>query len=93
MNCWHLSTIVADTMDASFGLLNSVCLVLSSRILLMDLTLARRRSFSAFSTSLKIFLAFSVLKVDFNLRLTGTNSLEMHFKMKSYGSYTCSPLI
>ena len=29
-----------------------------------------------------IFLAFSILKVVFNLGLTGTNSLEMDFKVK-----------
>ena len=50
MNCWHLSIIiVADTIDASFDLLNSVCLALSPRILLIDLILAGRRSVFCFS--------------------------------------------
>ena len=40
MNCWHLSIIEVDTKDASFDLLNSLCLALSPKILLMDLTLA-----------------------------------------------------
>ena len=71
--------VVVDTTDASCDLLNSLCLALSPRILLMDLTIAWRRSFSAF---LIIFLALSVFIVVFNLILTGTNSLEMHLRVK-----------
>ena len=48
INCWHLSMVEVDTIDTSCDLLNSLCLALSPRILLMDLTLAGRRSFSAF---------------------------------------------
>ena len=39
INCWHLSITEVDIIDASFDLLNSLCLVLSPRTLLMDLTL------------------------------------------------------
>ena len=54
-------------------------LELLSKILLMDLILACR---SCFSGVLFIFLAFSVLKVVFNLILTATNSLWMHLRVK-----------
>ena len=45
---WHLSIVGVEIIDASFDLLNSLCLALSPRILLMDFTLACRKSFSAF---------------------------------------------
>ena len=35
--CWHFPMVEVDTIDASCDLLNSLCLVLSPRILLMDL--------------------------------------------------------
>ena len=79
INSWHLSMTEVDIIDASCDLLNSLCLALPPRILLMDLTLAWRRSSSAF---LIIFLAFSLFIVVFNLMLTGTNSLEMHLRVK-----------
>ena len=69
--------VAVDKIDAQCDLHNSLCLALSARTLLMDLTLAWRRSLSAF---LIIFLAFSVLIVVFNLMLTGTKSLVIQFK-------------
>ena len=68
-----------DKIHASCHLFISLCLALSPRILLIDLTLAWRRSFSAF---LIIFLAFPVLIVVFNLMLTGTKFLEIHLREK-----------
>ena len=68
-----------DNMDASCDLHNSLYLALTPRILLMDLTLAWRRSFPAL---LMIFLAFSVLIVVLNLMLTGTKSLVLHLRVK-----------
>ena len=53
-----------------------------ARILLMDLILPCS---SCFSAVLIIFLAISVLKVVFNLILTGTHSLEMHLRVKILG--------
>ena len=79
INYWHLSIFEVDTIDGSFDLLDSLSLALSPSILLVDLTLACRRSFSAF---LMIFLAFSVLIVVFNLILNGTYSLEIHLRVK-----------
>ena len=68
-----------DKIDASCDLYNSLCLVLYPRRLLMDLTLAWRRSLSTF---LIIFLVFSVLIVVFNLMLTGTKPLVIHLRVK-----------
>ena len=59
MRFWHSSIVVAVTMDASCALHLS-SLLLFSRKLLMDLTLAGRRFLSAF---LIMFLAFSDLSV------------------------------
>ena len=78
-NPWHFVKLEVDKIDANFDLHSSLCLVLSSRILLMDLILACS---NCFSTVLIIFLAFSVLKVVFNLILTGMNSLWMHLRVK-----------
>ena len=66
-------------MDAICDLVSSNCLALLSRRLLMDLNLAQS---SCFSANLSIFLALSVLKVDFNLILTGTKSLCRHLSVK-----------
>ena len=60
-------------MDTSCDL--HMSLLLLSRKLLMDLTLASKRSLSAF---LMIFLAFSVLIVVFSLILTGVIPLLIH---------------
>ena len=76
---WHFLKLEVDKIDTNFDLHSSLCLALLSRILLMDLILACRRCFSAV---LIIFQAFSVLKVVFNLVLTGTNSLWMHLRVK-----------
>ena len=62
-----------------FDLHSSLCLGMLARILLMDLILPCS---SCFSAVLIIFLAISVLKVVFNLILTGTHSLEMHLRVK-----------
>ena len=55
-----------DKIDANFDLHNSFVLAMFSRILFVALTLVCRRCFSAV---LIIFLALSVLKVDFSLIL------------------------
>ena len=65
-------------MDTIFDLVSSSCLVLLSRRLLMDLNLGR----SCFSAILSIFFALSDFKVDFNLMLTGANSLCIHLRVK-----------
>ena len=59
-------------MEASWILQSSVCLATWSKMLLIALTLAWSKSFSAF---LMISLALDVVKVDLSLMLTGTNSL------------------
>ena len=79
INSWHLFMVDVDKIDASLDLLNSFYLPLCPRGLLMDLTLAWRRSFSAI---LIIFLTFSILIVVFNLILTGTKPLVMHLRVK-----------
>ena len=76
---WHFLKLEVDKIDASFDLHRSLCLAMLSRILLMDLILVCR---SCFSAVLIIFLVLSVLKVVFNLILTGTNSLWMHLRVK-----------
>ena len=76
INSWHL--FMAD-VDTSFDLHNSLCLALYPRTVLMDLTLAWRKSLSTF---LIIFLAFSVLIVVFNLMHTGTKPLVIHLRVK-----------
>ena len=75
---WHFLKLEVDKIDASFDLHSSLCLALLSRILLMDLILACR---SCLSADLIIFLALSVLKVGFNLILTGTNYLWIHLRV------------
>ena len=80
---------VIEIMEASCDLHKSLCLVLLPRRLLMDLTLACKRSLSAF---LIIFLALSVLTVVFtgsmehgmvyfNLMLTGVIPLLIHLSV------------
>ena len=59
---------VLEIMNVSFDLHKSLCLALLSRRLLMDFTLACKRSISTF---LIILLTFSVLTIVFNLMLTG----------------------
>ena len=76
---WHFQKLEIDKIDASFDLHSSLCLALLSQILLMDLILACS---SCFSAVLIIFLPFSVLKMVFNLILTGTNSSWMHLRVK-----------
>ena len=66
-----------------------LCLLLLSRKLLMDLTLACKRSLPAF---LIIFLAFSVLIIVFNLILTGVIPLLIHLSVKCSGSCCHNPL-
>ena len=58
----------------AFDLCNTICVALLSRILLMDLILACSNCF--FFVDLTIFLASSVLKVVFSVRLTDTNSVD-----------------
>ena len=64
VNPWHFLNLEVDQIDANFDLHSSLCLALLSRLLLMDLILACSNCSSAV---LIIFLAFSVLKVVFNL--------------------------
>ena len=65
-------------MDASWVLHISLCLLLLSMKLLIDVTLACKRSLSTF---LMIFLAFSVLIVVFSLILTGVIPLLIHLSL------------
>ena len=66
-------------MDAICDLVDSNCLALLSRRLLVDFNLV---SSNCFSTNPSIFLALSDLRVDFNLILTGTKSLCRHLSVK-----------
>ena len=70
---------MVETKDASCDLHKSLCLLLLSRKLLMDLTLARRRCLSAF---LIIFFAFSVLIVVLTFLLIGIK-LKLKFLVYS----------
>ena len=72
MKPWHSLSLSVEMMDASWDLHCSSCIAMLVRMLFMLLILAWIKSFSAF---LIIFLAQVVFKVDFSLRLTGTNSL------------------
>ena len=72
MKLWHSLSFSAEMIEASLALHSSVCLPTWSKMLLMALTLACSKSFSAF---LIICLALEVVKVDFSLMLTGINSL------------------
>ena len=79
MKPWHCSSLSCEMIEAS--LVQQFCISLStwSKILLIALILACSKSFSAF---LIICLAFGVSKVDFNLILTGINSLCIHLREK-----------
>ena len=79
MKPWHSLSLSAEIIDASWVLHSSVCLVTWSKVLLIALTLAWSKSFSAF---LIICLALAVLKVDLSLMLTGTKSLWRHLRVK-----------
>ena len=68
-----------DIVGASCDLHKSLCLSLYPRRLMMDLTLAWKRSLSTF---LMIFLAFSLLVVVFNIMLTKTKPLVIYLSMK-----------
>ena len=79
MKSWHSPNLSAKMIEASLALHSSICLLTLSKMLLMALTLACSKSFSAF---LIIYLALEVSKVDFNLMLTGINSLCRHLREK-----------
>ena len=79
MNSWHSPNLSAEMIEASLALNSSICLPTWSKMLLMALTLACSKSFSAF---LIICLALEVAKVDFNLMLTVVNSLCRHLREK-----------
>ena len=79
MRSWHSSNLSAEMIAASLALHSSICLPTWSKMLLMALTLACSKSFSAF---LIICLALEVAKVVFNLMLTGVNSLCRHLREK-----------
>ena len=75
---WHSLSFCVETIVTSFDLHSSNCLEVWSRMKLIDLTLAWRRSFSAF---LSIWFALVDFKVDFSLILLGTKSLWIHLKV------------
>ena len=79
MKPWHSLSLSAEIIDASWFLHSSVCLVTLSKVLLIALTLAWSKSFSAF---LIICLTLTVFKVDLSLMLTGTKSLWRHLRVK-----------
>ena len=79
MKSWNSLKCWADIIEASWSLQSSVCLATWSKMLLMTLTLACNKSFSAF---LIICLALEVVTIDFNLMLTGINSLCRHLREK-----------
>ena len=79
MKPWHCSSLSCEMIEASLVLQSCISLSTWSKILLIALTLACSKSFSAF---LMICLAFGVSKVDFNLILTGINSLCIHLREK-----------
>ena len=82
MKPWHSSSLSAEMIGASLALQSSISLSTWSKILLIALTLACSKSFSAF---LIICLAFGVSKVDFNLILTGISFLWIHLRRRFYG--------
>ena len=88
-NSLQCCIMIVETIYTSFNLHMSLCLLLLSMRLLMDLTLACKRSLSAF---LIIFLAFSVLTVVFNLILTGAIPLLMHPSGNIGDSCSCKTL-
>ena len=79
MKSWHSLSLSAEMIEASLALHSSVCFATWSKMLLMALTLACSKSFSAF---LMICLALEVVRVDFSLMLTGINSLCRHLREK-----------
>ena len=79
MKPWHSLSLSAEIIEANWVLQSSVCLVTWSKMLLIALTLAWSKSFSAF---LMICLALDVVKVDLSLMLTGTMSLWRHLRVK-----------
>ena len=79
MKSWHSPNLSAEMIEASLALHSSICLPTWSKMLLMALTLACSKPFSAF---LIICLALEVAKVDFNVMLTGINSLCRHLREK-----------
>ena len=83
MKCWHCSNLSCEMIEASLALQSCVSLSNWTKMLLIALILACNKSFSAF---LIICLAFGVSKVDFNLILTGINSLWIHLRRRFYGS-------
>ena len=78
MKPWHYLSLSVKMIDASWDLHCSSCMATLLRMLFMLLILAWINSLSTF---LIIFLALVVFKVDFSLRLTGTNSLCRHLKV------------
>ena len=79
MNCWHCSNLSCEMIEASLVLQSCISLSTWTKMLLIAFILACNKSFSAF---LIICLAFGVSKVDFNLILTGINSLWIHLREK-----------
>ena len=79
MKPWHSASLSAEMIEASLDLHSSVYLATWSKMLLMALTLACSKSFSAF---LIICLALEVVKVDLSLMLTGIKSLCRHLREK-----------
>ena len=73
MKSWHSLSLCVEIIATSCDLHSSNCLEVLSKVKLIDLILARRRSFSAF---LSILLALVDFKVDFSLILTGIKSLS-----------------
>ena len=79
MKPWHCSSLSCEMIEASLTLQSCISLSTWSKILLIALTLACSKSFSAF---LIICLAFGVSKVDFNLILTGISPFCIHLREK-----------
>ena len=79
MKPWHSLNLSAEIIEANWVLQSSVCLATWSKMLLIALTLAWSKSFSAF---LIICLALDVVKVVLSLMLTGTKSLWRHLRVK-----------
>ena len=79
MKPWHSSSLSAKMIEASLALHSCISLSTWSKTLLIAFTRACSKSFSAF---LIICLALGVSKVDFNLMLTGINSLWIHLREK-----------
>ena len=79
MKSWHSLNLSAEIIEVNLALHSSVCFMTWSKMLLMALTLAWSKSFSAF---LIICLALEVVKIDFSLMLTGINYLCRHLREK-----------